>query len=277
MYCSPNVPITSNYTCFEKQELQEIAVALNLSIAKQYAMYNYCKNCAKPPKQIVNIEDKTKKELWRSIYKRLQNVCKQESCWIDLDFINLIQDKSLVDKLKHFTFKPKMTKNRTDWLSTLQINNVMQQYQEFDKNFKFLGALPSDFYTQIQLDYKQLKNYKKAAIVFNLDTHDKPGSHWVVLYIDNTNKLVEYFDSTGKSPNKHIKKFIQLLKTLNITKGYKYLQNTIVHQTKNSECGIYSMYYIIQRLLGKDFLNLTFNVIKDDDMNRFRDLIFRKY
>lgn len=225
-------------------------------------------------KRPIDIQHKTKRQLWKSIKKRLHKMCPTEACWIDLEFINNIQDKALVEKLKYFTFKPKMTKKRNSWLSTKDINEVMQQYQEFDSAFKFLGALPSDFWTQTRVHYNQFKLYKKIGIVFNLDTHDKPGSHWVAFLIDNKQKCYEYFDSTGKPPNKYIQGFIDVLKK-NVVGGYTFLQNTKVHQRKNSECGIYSMYYIIQRLLGRQFHDISSHVINDDDMNKFRDFIFR--
>lgn len=277
--CSPNIAVTNDYTCFDKRELEEIALALNIYILKNKALSNYCptqsqKCIIKTP---IDIRKKTKEGLWRSIHKRLGKLCDQESCWIDLELINSIQDKDILEKIKYFTFKPKMNKNRRSWLSTKNINDVMQQYQEFDKTFKFLGALPSDFYTQIKFDYKQLNRFKKIGIVFNLDTHDKPGSHWVAFFIDNVQKQYDFFDSTGKPPNKHIDKFIDMLLGVGVISGYSYLQNTSVHQTKNSECGIYSMYYIIQRLLGKSFNSIANTVIKDDDMNRFRDHLFRPF
>lgn len=279
MHCSPNIAVTNDYTCFDKQELEQIALALNIYIAKNKAMANYCndnsKNCV--VRRTIDIKNKSKHQLWRSIHKRLSKLCDEEACWVDLEFINLIPDKNTLEKIKYFTFKPKMTNNRKSWLSTKNINDVMQQYQEFDRSFKFLGALPSDFYKQIHVDYKQFSRYKKVGIVFNLDTHDKPGSHWVALLVDNVHKQIEYFDSTGKLPNKHIKQFIDLLQNIGITSGYSLLQNRTVHQTKNSECGIYSMYFIIQRLLGKDFYTITSTVIKDDDMNGFRDYLFRPY
>lgn len=283
MHCSPNIAITNDYTCFDRKELEEIALALNLYIVKTKALANYCNTkqsiskCTDIIRRPIDIQNKTKQNLWKSIHKRLSKLCDQEACWVDLDFIDLITDKHILEKIKYFTFKPKMSKNRRSWLSTKIINEVMQQYQEFDKTFKFLGALPSDFYTQIKVDYNQFKRYKKVAVIFNLDTHDKPGSHWVAFLIDNVQKHVEYFDSTGKLPNKHIKQFIDILHKTGIVTGYSLLQNRIVHQTKNSECGIYSIYYIIQRLLSKNFNTITSMVIKDDDMNKFRDHLFRPY
>ena len=42
------------------------------------------------------------------------------------------------------------------------------------------------------------------GIVFNLDPHDKPGSHWVSMYVDLNNGGIYYFDSYGYKPLKEI-------------------------------------------------------------------------
>lgn len=269
--CSPNIDIDSHYTCFTMDELIEIANAFNHYIK----VNNICSDdngCV--PKKQINIKNKSKKQLWNSIYNRLNKICKYEWCWVDQKFIEKIPDTYLQEKLQYFTFKPKMNHNEYNWLSTSDINNVMQQYQEFDKSFKFLGALPCDFYKLTKVKYNDIPKYKKIGIIFNLDTHDKSGSHWVSFLIDNTKRTIEYFDSTGSSPNIHIKQFIKFLKR-EILHDYNYLQNKYVHQKKNSECGVYSIYYIIQRLLGNDFHSITSNIITDNQMNVFRRYIFR--
>lgn len=209
--CSPNVDtsihgIRQHYTCFTTEELLEIAMAFNNYI-KRNKVCSTKENCV--PKKPISIKNKSKKELWNSIYNRLNKICKYEWCWVDQSFINVIPDEYLQEKLKYFTFKPKMNNNKYNWLSTSDINNVMQQYQEFDKSFKFLGALPCDFYKITKVKYNDIPKYKKIGIIFNLDTHDKSGSHWVSFLIDNRNKTIEYFDSIGHSPNVHIKQFIK--------------------------------------------------------------------
>ena len=46
------------------------------------------------------------------------------------------------------------------------------------------------------------------------------------------------------------------------------------HQYKNSECGVYSMNFIIRLLNGESFKNITENKTLDDPMNRCRDKYF---
>jgi hypothetical protein len=267
-FCAPNIDITDHYTCFTFAELKEIATAFNIYIQT----HKVCNGRACAKSKRILITHKTKRQLWYSIYKRLNKICKHEFCWVALDFIKLISDPYLREKLKYFTFKPQMTKQRYSWISTTDINKVLQQYQDFDKTFKFIGALPSDFYNYVHLKYHEIPWYKRVGFVFNLDTHDKPGSHWVSMLIDNTTKTIEYFDSIGKPPNKYINKFIAIIAQM--LPHHKVRINNITHQLQNSECGIYAMYFIIQRLMGKTFDHIKSHVIRDKQMNKFRDYIF---
>lgn len=276
-YCSPNVNITEHYTCFEYEELKQIALALNIYIQKnKLCLIN--SNSANCSKKIINTNKKTKRQLWYSIYNRLKTICPYEHCWVDLEFINNIPDKYVREKVREFTFKPKITKNYNSWLYTQDINNVLQQYQEVDKSFKFLGALPSDFYKITDMNYSKICNYNKFAIVFNLDNHTQPGSHWVSFLIDNQNKTIEYYDSAGNLPNKNIKDFIKKVKLYLDKKcnaKYTTLYNKNQQQYGDIECGMYAIHFIIQRLLGNSFHKITHNTILDKDMNLFRRIVFR--
>lgn len=278
-YCSPKKNINGDFTCFSFEELVEIANAFNNYINK-YG--NICKKidgkfvCAlKTP---INIKNKNKEELYKSISKRLFKLCgKNDYKWIDLNFINSIPDNSLKESVKYFTFKPKMTKTNTTWLTSTNINELLQQYTNSD--FVFLGAQPSDYSKITTIDYNKLKNTKYAkyiAIVFNLDTHKQPGSHWVAVFIDNKNKTIDYFDSLGNPINKNIQYFINEFNEFNLN------INSIIHQKGGSQCGIYSVFYIIKRLSGmtfdeinKYFLKLNNNEPIDIFMKEYRKVLFR--
>jgi hypothetical protein len=270
-YCSPNLNVVDHYTCFDMNELLTIADAFN----------SYNKNNNK--NRIRLNKQYTKQELWNEIYNKLKNICQYEYCWIDLQFIDAIPDKELRNKIKYFTFKPKMTIKQYSWLSTNDINYVLRQYEKIDDNFKFIGALPSDFYKVLPKQlmkeiYNDILIHRRIGIVFNLDSYNQKGSHWVAFYIDHNNKTIEYFDSLGNPPNKRIYKFIKKINSKikkHKQQQYKLLINNIIHQNENSECGIYSIYYIIHRLFGNTFSELTNNIIKDKDMNKFRFNIFR--
>jgi len=88
-------------------------------------------------------------------------------------------------------------KNPNEWLSSIDILEVMNQYEKKYKCFEFLGPSPIDYdthqlYGQCVWDElchfklaEQIKNGKtKIGIIFNLDPHYKGGSHWVSLFIN---------------------------------------------------------------------------------------------
>lgn len=280
--CAPNVDITDHYTCFDYSELQAIATAFNQFIidTRNVRRTQVLLEPIDIPNDNTNNDttDATtsKRHLWNAIYTRLQKVCRYEHCWIDFEFINTIPDRNLRDKIKLFTFKPKMSNRVDNWLSTRDIATILQQYQPLYSTFKSLGAVPSDFYQLNEFDTTLLDSYKKLGIVFNLDDHRGKGSHWVSMIIDNDRKTIEYFDSVGNPPNKNIKRFVskiyKFLKSRDTP--YRYMYNNIQHQYKNSECGVYAVYFIVQRLLGYTFSDIKRRIINDDDMSQFRKIIF---
>jgi hypothetical protein len=55
----------------------------------------------------------------------------------------------------------------------------------------------------------------------------------------------------------------------------KYCTTTKVHQTSETECGMYSIYFIVKRLEGKSYEDLVVrNTITDRDMYAFRNKVF---
>lgn len=254
----------TDFTCFEYDELVKIAEALNkykgTICSKNNKQRGICVNNA--DEQIIDINKHNKKyDLWNAINKKLKILCKKEYCWVKLDFINGIKDDDLRHKLRYFTFKPIGTKSEQDWLNTNHINEILEQYSLNYKEFKFLGAVPADFHRITKPNYKRLiRNNKYIGIVFNTDIHTEPGQHWTSCFIDNENKTIEYFDSLGNLPNKYIREFINRFYK---KRSYKLTINNVKHQKTSSLCGIYSCYFIIQRLKGQTFNQINANIITD--------------
>ncbi len=242
--------------------------------------------------------------------------CDSQLCWLNQNFVKRMNNV----ELQKFTFKPMGPNKKFDWLSTTNINDVIEQYERKYKNFLFLGAVPYDFQELRQLemgemsfddlvngkmneDYNKGEKIDKFGMVINLDPHDQPGSHWVSLYADLDKNQIYFFDSFGKKPRKKIKKFINKitkymynkkygnklpinsvinnLKNNNITEEIENLYNfdirynQIQHQFKNSECGVYSINFIIRLAGGETFDEITNNILKDDFMNNCRKTYFR--
>jgi hypothetical protein len=199
-------------------------------------------------------------------------------------------------------------KKGTLWLDSYNIEDVMRQYEEAEPHFEFIGPVPIDFdkpvggigkrmvggvkefataasagetvpwdkcvvteLCKLDLDKLIAEGKRKIGIIFNLDPHDKPGSHWVCAFVDMDRKAVYYFDSYGYAPQREIKIFLARLKNQGITNLY---YNDIRHQKKGSECGMYCLFCIICLLRGRNFFDICSHIIDDDTMNLFRDILF---
>lgn len=277
--CAPNKKFTDG-SCFTLDNLQEIALHYNKLHGDNIEITN------------------DKKTLLIELNNRMKNryKCSDQICWLESKVIKSLHNNDI----KHNTFRPKGPKKQYEWLSTNDINGVLSQYMIKYTDFTYLGALPYDFeeleYTGINnINLKDLENKTpKIAMVINLDEHNQPGSHWVALYINLANNRIYYFDSFGKKPGKRITKFVRRILTFMYNKkhntnfsvdhfmkmyhtstDYDVRYNKKQHQFKNTECGVYSMNFIIRLLNNEDFDAIVNNITKDDAMNDCRRTYFR--
>jgi hypothetical protein len=187
-------------------------------------------------------------------------------------------------KIKEETFRPAMpvewVKNKYEWLSTTDINEVMVQYEKEYDNFRFFGPVPvdcpKDIYCELtDLDIKGLKSkgVDYIGVIFNLDRHDQSGSHWVALYINIPKSLITYYDSTASQPPEDIKYFINMIGIKLGKHVYEY--NKKRHQYGGSECGMYSMNFLIESLKGKTLKDIENKVITDREVNLLRSYLYR--
>ena len=149
-----------------------------------------------------------------------------------------------------------------------------------------------------------IKNKKypitKIGIVPNLDEHWQSGSHWVALYADLVKGDIYFFDSYGYRPEPRLRGLAKRIaewkykkdtgkklefdvedymtegnKKLNeIEKKYDIRYSTIRNQYKNSECGVYSMNFIIRLLNGSKFNDIIKEKLDDDVVNQCREIYF---
>jgi hypothetical protein len=257
MNCAP-ANKSKDHTCYSKDQLIKIASSLNQK-----------KNAG------ISLK-KSKNALWESIRKTLFPVCTTEWCWLD----HIDADKQMKDS----TFRPSMpiewVKNKYEWLSTTDINEVMVQYEKEYSNFRFFGPVPvdcpKDIYCELtDLDIKGLKSkgVDYIGVVFNLDRHDQSGSHWVALYINIPKSLITYYDSTASQPPEDIKYFINMVGIKLGNHTYEY--NKKRHQYGGSECGMYSMNFLIESLKGKTLKDIEMKAITDREVNLLRNYLYR--
>jgi hypothetical protein len=271
--CSPENK-EKDYTCYSDSDLNNLK-----------DMWN-----ARHPDR--PIKTNNSKDIWIQLKEYYANSCNKESCWVRQMTKNTKMEKELLDAFAPESPK-EWKKNPNEWLSSIDILEVMNQYEHKYKCFDFLGPSPIDYDThKLQGDCvweelchfnlaEQIKKGKtKIGVIFNLDPHYKGGSHWVSLFINIKKKTIFYFDSAGEHIPNQIKKFADDVilqgEQLKQPIHFKFDQNyPVEHQYGNTECGVYSIFFIVHML--EDKINghyLKTHVLKDKYMERFRKIYF---
>lgn len=272
MKCSPDATF-ENGSCISLEILKDMAKAYN-----EYCVKNNI------DKHIKMLKDITDEECKRYLLLQFKNKLKGDhKDWINQKFTELMKPESKTE-LKNNTFRPDGPQGKFEWLSTIDINKVLQQYEHKYEDFKFLGAFPLDFYDLEYTGIKKLnfndfikKGITRFGIVFNMDTSDKSGSHWTSMFIDFKKCQIYYSDSVGIKPPKQIVFFIDIIKKFmqdNKCKDIDYQYNHYQHQKKDTECGVYSINFIIRLLKGKSFTDITTKRLPDDKVNKCRNIYF---
>jgi len=215
------------------------------------------------------ILSKTPSQLWHDFRTRFFS-CKREDCWL-----KEIDNAELRENLEKFLFAPSQPvewkKKPNEWLSNFDIFEVLHQYELTHSTFKAIGPTPIDFDSRPkdesgkcvweELCTFQLNNYlekgkTKLGMVFNLDKHDERGSHWVSLFVDLEDWFLFYLDSAGNRIPKEIRALVKRIQrqgmSLSPPLKFKFYENyPLEHQLGNTECGMYSLYFIITMLTGE--------------------------
>jgi Ulp1 protease family, C-terminal catalytic domain len=261
MVCHPRMSMTKRAnadTCYDASMLTKIRDSHNQR-TRTRPRPNRNKNINKKTKQIFsnNVADIVRD--LRQLYP------KGEKSWLDV----LPVDDASKSKYGKYFFSPKRpkqwTKDKRTWLSNFDILAILEQYEEVYLDFKFIGPSPIDFddilenkkvcVTQALCGFKLQTHIdnrvRKIGVVFNLDAHNQDGSHWVSMFIDIEHGVIFYFDSLGAAIPPRIMKFVKRIVAEGESIGTKMVYHSNVpkvHQKGNSECGMYSLYFIITML-----------------------------
>lgn len=233
------------------------------------------------PDAIITASDPV--EIWQSLKNKLGNACSSEACWLKQNFAK----GGLPNDILAYTFAPqapdKWNKKPSTWLNSDDISKVMKHIEYANKDFVFFGPSPIDFDKRLlfgqcvwndicKIDIPALvkQGKTKLGFIFNIDPHNKPGSHWVAMYIDLDTGNATYMDSYGIEAPKEIIALYERLRSQSAGIGYKLSFNAISrrHQKGESECGMYSLNFIISMLTGE----LT---AEDYEMKRLPDNLMR--
>ena len=271
--CSPN-PKKMDFTCYSEDDLYKLRNLWNVRHTD------------------AQIKSNDLKTIWTLLQKNLQNVCSKESCWLNQKFVD---DKSSKDLTSSFApMAPASWKRKpNEWLSSTDILKVMKQYEKAYKCFEFMGPSPIDYDTkqmygecvwqelcEFNLQEQIDKGKTKIGVSFNLDPHDKGGSHWVSMFINIKKHTIFYFDSAGEKIPPQIMKFANTIITQGKSLGMNFTfdqNHPVEHQYGNTECGIYSLFFIVHMLEDKITSHyLKTHILKDKYMEKFRKVYFNQ-
>jgi hypothetical protein len=271
----------------DKNEVKEYTCYTDANLQKMRNMWN-----ARHPDKKITTNDS--KEIWQLLKNYYSKVCNKESCGVRQMAKGTKMEKELLE-----SFSPaspvEWKKNPNEWLSSIDIIEVMNQYEKSFKCFDFLGPSPIDYDTHklygecvweelchFSLADQIKKGKNKIGIIFNTDPHDKDGEHWISLFINIKKANIFFFDSAGDKAPEQVMKFVKMVteqgKKLSTPINFKFDQNyPVEHQYQNTECGVYSLYFIVHMLEDKITGHyLKTHVLKDEYMQQFRKIYYNE-
>lgn len=235
----------------------------------------------------------------KELHRRLGTRRGEEYTWINCGVVPTTSD--IGARLKE-AFRPMMPQswiaNDRTWLSNFDIEKVMRQYEDAVPDFWMVGVFPMDFAHVLEdgqcvsmemcgLSVREMRRRGKthAGIVLNLDHHDQDGSHWVACYIDllptSPNYGFFYYDSVGKPAPPEVVEFAAKIKSEIEEEEkrntlFRFAYNTEKRQFHNTECGIFTMFFLVCCVSRElDFKTICREMGNDDDLHTLRSVFFR--
>jgi len=240
----------------------------------------------------VKITSNSPKEIHKQLSENLKHICNNEACWLKQHSAFGELENELTDSFAPES-PPEWKKNPNEWLSSTDIIKVMKQYEKAYECFDFMGPSPIDFDTRKlygECVWEELCNFNleklikkgktKIGIIFNTDPHNKPGQHWISMFINIKTQKIFFFDSTGDTAPPEVKKLMNRIKDqgMNMKPAIHFKIDSnegIEHQYGNTECGIYSLFFIVHMLEDKTTEHyFKTHILKDEYMQNFRHIYF---
>ena len=170
-------------------------------------------------------------------------------------------------------FKPQGPRNNDNWLSNIDTDTTLLRWSEqFDLRVCSFAMI--DFETNksdtefASIDLNQLTQ-RYFACILNTDISTGRGKHWVCIFANKQVNSVEYFNSTGKPPPPAVIRWMAKQHRESI------IATNVTHQRSQTECGVYSLYYIRARLEDVPITYFNQQNIPDNEMYKFRRHLFR--
>jgi hypothetical protein len=246
---------------------------------------------------------KYKKYLLKEFNTKLKQKCTTQKCWSEQKFIQNMK-ATYRDELEKYTWRPSGPDIGRKWLNTVNIDEVLTQYEKSNEDFKYLGTMPRDFQDHDFLKQDEkfyddlLKSGKfKVGMVYNTDKYGGNGEHWNAMFANFLTGEIYFFDSYGVPPEEETRKHMRLLERIIQSKCdstiANYNKKNIIkdeilsckkitmdendqrHQYKGSECGVYSISFIVRMLEGEKFEDVCDSKVPDDIVNKLRKVFYR--
>lgn len=216
---------------------------------------------------------------WDDIVMLLQDVlsdCEiRDGVWLHGQPLNdMMNDlcSELAQIIRYFAVKPPryMNPSSDNEMSILDVQMVLDQYLrhiDMPVDFDTVASMENDLEKEL---IAYVKSNQRTAWARILLLHD---SHWVAIYVppvddvNSGNRRFEYFDSYGDAPEEFVCNMIS-----KVTK--KRIQaNTMRHQYDNYLCGVYCVFYIMNRIRGVKAETFSKHAIQLDTILEFRNTI----
>jgi len=217
-------------------------------------------------------EGPSKKYEWLSTTHINDVVSQYHSVYDNFYFLGAVPldfDKLPVLGIKNFDFEGMIKEGKTKFGIVINQDEHWKSgshwvglFLDFDKNgiyyFDSVGSSPlkltRKFITRMaKLMY--LRKYKEELPVKN---------------------VLKIFKSLKDAPESKFESIMNEKKYLkNLINNFDIKYNNIQHQFNNSECGVYSINFIVNLAGGAEFEHVINNITKDEEMNKNRKIFFR--
>lgn len=252
--------------------------------------------CARPEtiKKIADLFEIKNEEPIKTMKAAAERLGVEEQSEVLAAVANQIPDAAVDLKTR---VKPSGPADTTALLSNSNIDNVMDQWEIKWRDFlhvpfQFINFASADtyymnkkYYINNLDDFKPVEayaaGYRTLGCVLNTDT-GPPGKHWVCVFVDMRGApwTIEYFNSSGNPPpieviNWEFKIKTQMMMEKKLPGDVEIVRVTsIQHQKSKTECGVYCLYYIFNRLKNRPYSLFSNNIVEDEDMIEFREHLF---
>jgi hypothetical protein len=284
--------------CSSKKVIEKIADVIEFNLKD--AIEEEKKSCPCEKKNLLPTADTKEAIIIRTAAEVLG--CNSEVCVLNAPEVKQAVGNETIKKELAVNFKELGPRDSNAWLSNVNLDRTLQKWAvEFPDLYVWPYCM-SDFYktkgslatikvvdilngtaSQEIATGRVTRKCTRMACVLNTDVHTGRGIHWVCVFVDCSKSpySIEYWNSAGNPPFNSVVRWME--ETRADLKKYKpnisvntYSVTSVPHQESNSECGVYTLFYIRKRLEGTPIQYFMDKRIPDEVMTEFRKYLFRK-